>query len=68
MVWCPDDYRITAINRTGYVREPPIIYVCPVCGEDLSRGDKVYKNNIGGQIIGCEHCIDAVDTEDEFEN
>ena len=30
--------------------------VCPICGEEC---DTIYKKD--GEVIGCYHCIDAVD-------
>ena len=39
------------------------MYLCPVCGEELNFDDKVYRN-CGGEVIGCQHCVDVDDAED----
>ena len=51
-----------------------IMYICPICGEELGRGDDVYVDK-SGSVIGCEVCVDIrsaqyvlkeVDFKDEY--
>ena len=37
--------------------EPEPMPVCPECGEEC---ETLYRNSIG-EIIGCDHCVDALD-------
>lgn len=37
-------------------------YRCPVCGEELEYDDKVF--SLGGDVVGCVHCIETADAED----
>ncbi len=49
--------------------EPPEeqpVKCCPVCGNDVWFDTKIYKR-IGGEILGCERCIDAFNAEEILE-
>lgn len=53
---------ITKMMRDGtlYDDEPPEIR-CPLCDAEC---ETLYKG--GGEVIGCEHCIERVDAYDEI--
>lgn len=53
MGWGVYDYSDPPENRGA---------VCPVCGAPCY---KIYKR--GGEIVGCDDCIDEVDAEEEDE-
>ena len=52
---------IERIERTGYAEEPEPPLRCPGCGEELSVFDTVYVNRKTAEIIGCRHCMMAVE-------
>ena len=37
--------------------------VCPVCWQECS---KIYRFRDGGDVIGCDECIEEVDAEEYF--
>ena len=58
---------IEAALRTGYpAGHRASKRVCPVCGEDLNPGDTVYEN--WREVIGCQHCIDAKEAQEVWED
>ena len=61
--YIPDDYRLQAVERTGYPADyPEPVMRCPICGAELYSWDMVYKRN--GEIIGCYDCTDSGRAED----
>lgn len=53
---------ITKVLRDGTLYDDePIEIKCPLCGEEC---ETLYKG--GGDIIGCENCIERVDAETEL--
>lgn len=59
---CPEHPDIQRALEYGYEEVDQLL--CPNCGTDLNYDDKVFK--MDGQVIGCEHCIDTADAEDEL--
>ena len=52
----PDDYRLQAVERTGYPDGGPApIGRCCYCGADLYGMEQVYKRD--GEIFGCDNCV-----------
>ena len=44
----------------------PTYYECPVCGEEITGGDKLYFDE-NGDCVGCDGCIATMYAEDYFE-
>ncbi len=36
----------------------PEAYRCPWCGKEC---ESIFKHQITGEIVGCDHCVDRVD-------
>ena len=43
---------------------PEVVLICPVCGKKVYGDEKIYMDSL--EVIGCEHCIRAVDVWDFF--
>lgn len=52
---------ITRAMRDGGLSDEPPEIRCPLCGAEC---ETIYKG--GGDIIGCENCIERVDAYDEI--
>lgn len=44
----------------------PIMYECPVCGEEISEGHELYFDDMG-TCVGCECCLHTVYAGEYFE-
>lgn len=52
----PDDYRLQAVERTGYPGDcDDTSIVCPYCGEEYYDQHDIYRQD--GRDIGCIRCI-----------
>lgn len=41
------------------------VYRCPCCDKELDPLDEVYTS--GGEILGCEYCVERKDAEEVLE-
>lgn len=51
-----------------YYTEPPEeeTYICPICGQEIPSGVRLFFNNMG-ECVGCEECLTAKYVEDYYE-
>lgn len=59
-------YEWFGVKITGFAPVGKSLPKCPVCGEELSLDADVYR--VGGDVVGCEHCIECSPAYDVFED
>lgn len=58
-----DDYRLQAVERTGYPDGGPVsVGRCPICDSELYGSDTVYLAD--GEIVACVYCLQSKYAED----